>query len=194
MILKYIKLLFACFLLIVLASCVSKQKKASALLGSKIEDFKSYNKTTVEFLSYFNISKDYSYIVDTPLLVKKIIYPNIAIMGIGKSDIAVEFTDKEADYSFSMLNEGAYVLFQEGILLADGKYTDNKTKHTYKKLIICRSNECRELSFLALNYMKDFKKIDPVVPVDYNADELYKYLTNTEQSDEITQIEKKASN
>ncbi len=175
---KYIKYFFIFFVMVILVSCANEQRKASRNFALKVDIFKKKHNANIEFLSYIDTSTDFSYIVDTHLTVKKIIYPDISLMQVNSTTIAVEFVDKEMFQSFPLLQENSSILFQEGILIINGDYHDIEEGTNYKKFIICRQKDCRDISKMALRYMYNYNGIDENLPEGYKSDDLLKYLTD----------------
>ena len=73
-------LFFSIFVFV--SSCVNVQKKDAKFLANKTATFKNIHNTNLEFLSYISVSKDYSYIIDSPLIVVRIIFPDTTLMTI----------------------------------------------------------------------------------------------------------------
>ena len=178
MIIKKIKNLVLFSILVFASACVNAQKDEAEFLSIKVDEFKDKNNINLEFLSYISISKDYSYIVDSPLIVARIVFPDTALMNIKGVTIAVEFNGKEMYQSFPLLKEGASVFFQEGVLIAKDSYYDAETKQAFKRYTLCRSEDCRDVSRISLAYMYKYSGVDPAVSTDYEAGDLAKFLVD----------------
>ncbi|MDR2008745.1 MAG: hypothetical protein LBQ34_07245 [Alphaproteobacteria bacterium] len=177
---KFTKYLLILVLSVILAACATnKQKRDASNLSKKVEAFRTTNNTSIEFLAFMNLSKDYSYVVDSPLLVEMIIQPNIAIVNFNGNSFAVEFTDKELAQSFPQLKIGANILFQEGILLDNGNFKDADSGKTYKKFKLCRSEECRNLATASIAYIYRWTGVDATIPSSYQVGDLHKFLVDS---------------
>ncbi len=180
MIKNKIKYLLVFSIFVFVSSCVNVQKKDAKFLANKTATFKNIHNTNLEFLSYISVSKDYSYIIDSPLIVVRIIFPDTTLMTIKGITIAVEFTEKEMYQSFPLLKEGATVLLQEGILIAKDSYYDNQTKKAFKRFTLCRTEECRDVARVSLSYMYKYSSVDPAFSNTYQAGDLAKFFVDKE--------------
>ncbi|MCL2566928.1 MAG: hypothetical protein FWE18_02375 [Alphaproteobacteria bacterium] len=176
---QFMKYLLILGLSIILTACaINRQKSDAKKLAAKVDAFRVNNNTRIEFLAFINLSKDYSYVVDSPLLIEKLISPNIAIVNSNGSVFAIEFVDKELAQSYPLLKVGGSALFQEGILLSSGSFRDDAANKTYNKFRICRSEECRALAVMSLAYMHKWIGVDSTIPKNYETGDLHKFLVD----------------
>ncbi|MDR0485008.1 MAG: hypothetical protein LBH40_07005 [Alphaproteobacteria bacterium] len=183
---KYIKYLLIFSLLVSISSCVlfNRQKSDAKKLATEVDIFRQENNNTrIEFLTFMNLSKDYSYVVDTPIVVERIINPNMAIFHLNNNYFAIEFVGNEMQ-SFALLKVGANILFQEGILLdTNSQYTDDQAQRSYPLFRICRTESCRNLARLSISYISRYNQIDTTIPKGYQTGDLHKFLVDGKAPD-----------